>query len=62
MSKDILKFIKKNVGNMTRSEFVDYYNNEWFPFMEEVSNYAKSLNTLLEMLGLKKPKPSEAMK
>ena len=49
----VLKFHKGDVGEMTKDEFILYYNNEWFPFMKEVADYGKSLDTLREMMGLK---------
>ena len=45
-----LKFVKKDVKNMTFREFAEYYNNEWFPFLKKVSDYGTSLDTLRKML------------
>ena len=49
-----LIFEQKDIGEMTKKEFIDYYNNKWFPFMKEVSAYGESLNALSKILGLSK--------
>jgi hypothetical protein len=50
MTDKILHFEKKEVGNMTRIEFAEYYNKQWFPFMEKVANYGTALDTVSKML------------